>query len=125
MMMMGFARQMKTGSCTKVVLSHIYSIFTQFNFRVSIDISFYSGTWWQRRTRLERRLSLCATVVVFVAVGLAVAVAALIYRGQQTDQSKGTTFLKTFLSGILVEVCVCESPRDLEIRQTHVVTRPQ
>lgn len=47
-----------------------------------------SGSWWERRTRLERRLSLCATVVVFVAVGLAIAMAALIYRGQQNDPSK-------------------------------------
>jgi hypothetical protein len=44
----------------------------------------------ERRTRLERRLSLCATVVVFVAVGLAIAMAALIYRGQQNDPSTGS-----------------------------------
>ena len=61
---------------------------------VNVIISFKSGrngSWWERRTRLERRLSLCATVVVFVAVGLAIAMAALIYRGQQNDPSKGLT----------------------------------
>jgi hypothetical protein len=56
----------------------------------SILSSSRSGSWWERRTRLERRLSLCATVVVFVAVGLAIAMAALIYRGQQNDPSKGS-----------------------------------
>ena len=72
-----------------------------FHTKLAFDLIFgsRSGTWWQRRTRLERRLSLCATVVVFVAVGLAVAMAALIYRGQQTNPSKGACCL---LSGPFV-----------------------
>ena len=41
-----------------------------------------NASWWQRRTRLERRLSLLSTVFVFVAVGMAIAVAALVYRAQ-------------------------------------------
>ena len=53
---------------------------------VVVDRRNGAGTWWQRRSRLERRLSLCATVVVFVAVGLAIAMAALIYRTQQSTQ---------------------------------------
>ena len=59
-----------------------------FHTKLAFDLIFgsRSGTWWQRRTRLERRLSLCATVVFFATVGLAVAMAALIYRGpQQTN----------------------------------------
>lgn len=39
-----------------------------------------NASWWQRRTRLERRLSLVSTVFLFVAVGFAITVAALVYR---------------------------------------------
>ena len=42
-------------------------------------------SWWQRRTRFERRLSLFATVFVFVTIGLAIALAALIYRVNATE----------------------------------------
>ena len=38
------------------------------------------ASWWQRRTRVERRISLLATVFLFVAIGLAIAMASLIYR---------------------------------------------
>nr|CAG4648509.1 EOG090X01U4 [Polyphemus pediculus] len=48
---------------------------------------FKNPSWWQRRTRLERRLSLLATIFVFVAVGFAVAVAALVYRTPDNSPS--------------------------------------
>ena len=53
-----------------------------------------SGNWWQRRTRLERRLSLCGTVVLFVAIGLAIAMAAIVYRTAQ--QPSGSNQGKLF-----------------------------
>ena len=40
------------------------------------------GTWWKRRTPLERRLSLCAFTLVFVAIGLAIATTLVIYKSQ-------------------------------------------
>jgi len=52
-----------------------------------------NASWWQRRTRLERRLSLLSTVFVFVAVGMAIAVAALVYRAQ--DGSLATVRVPT------------------------------
>ena len=41
--------------------------------------------WWQRRTRLERRLSLCVLFLVFVAFGLVIGTAMLIYSSQYPD----------------------------------------
>jgi len=49
---------------------------------------FKNPSWWHRRTRFERRLSLLATTLVFVATGLAIAVAALVYRASDSTVSK-------------------------------------
>ena len=46
-------------------------------------------SWWQRRSRFERSLSLVTTIILFIAIGLAISLAAVVYRSDANAATKG------------------------------------